>query len=107
MTGMLSRAETAELIEELAERLPALPPTERVEVLRNLLGDMACRQLDIYPLPAGFKLSVVIPVYNEERWLRELLRRVRAVEMPMEVILVDDCSTDGTRAILESLQGEP
>jgi glycosyltransferase involved in cell wall biosynthesis len=46
-------------------------------------------------------LSVVIPVYNEERWIREIVRRVREVPIPKEVILVDDCSKDGTRKILE------
>jgi glycosyltransferase involved in cell wall biosynthesis len=62
--------------------------------------------MGIYPVPKGFKLSVVIPVYNEERWIRELLRRVRAVPIPKEIIVVDDCSTDGTRAILRELEGE-
>jgi glycosyltransferase involved in cell wall biosynthesis len=62
--------------------------------------------MGIYPIPAGFKLSVVIPVFNEERWIRELLRRVRAVPIPKEIIVVDDCSTDGTRAILRELEGE-
>ncbi len=62
--------------------------------------------MGIYPIPKGFKLSVVIPVYNEERWLREVVRRVQAVPIPMEIIIVDDCSTDGTRAILGELEGE-
>src|SRR5437764_1342412 len=63
-----------------------LSPDERVEVLRALLGEPACRQLGIYPLPPGFKLSVVVPVYNEAQWLPEILRRVRAVPIPKEVI---------------------
>jgi glycosyltransferase involved in cell wall biosynthesis len=83
------------------ERLAALDPNDRAEVLQKLLGEAACRQLGIFPIPNGFKLSVVIPVYNEERWLPELLRRVREVPIPKEVILVDDCSTDGTRALLK------
>jgi glycosyltransferase involved in cell wall biosynthesis len=70
------------------------------QALRLLLGEGACRQLGIYPIPDGFKLSVVIPVYNEEQWLREIVRRVEAVPIPKEIILVDDCSKDGTRAIL-------
>jgi len=47
------------------------------------------------------KLSVVIPVYNEEAFLRDVVRRVEAVDYDKEIILVDDCSTDGSREILE------
>jgi glycosyltransferase involved in cell wall biosynthesis len=82
-----------------------MTPDEKLHMLHKLLGEPACRQLGIYPIPAGFKLSVVIPVYNEERWLRELVRRVEAVPIPKEIILVDDCSTDGTRAILREMEG--
>jgi glycosyltransferase involved in cell wall biosynthesis len=76
----------------------------RVKLLQNLLGDAACRQLGIYPIPPGFKLSVVIPVYNEKDWVRELIRRVQAVPIPKQIIVVDDCSTDGTRDILKQLE---
>ena len=79
---------------------------EKTELLQELLGKPACRQLGIYPIPEGFKLSVVIPVYNEERWLPELVRRVQAVNIPKELVLVDDFSTDGTHAILEQLKDE-
>src|SRR5581483_386514 len=77
-----------------------LSPSKRLELLHKLLGEPACRQLGIYPIPTGFKVSVVIPVYNERQWIRELMRRVQAVPLPKEIILVDDCSTDGTRDIL-------
>src|SRR5204863_4132830 len=79
----------------------AQTPNERALLLKELLGEGACRQLGVYPIPEGWKLSVVIPVYNEERWIREIVRRVRAVPIPKEVILVDDCSKDNTRKILE------
>jgi glycosyltransferase involved in cell wall biosynthesis len=49
------------------------------------------------------KLSVVIPVYNEKGTIAEILRRVLESEMRREVIVVDDCSTDGTRQILEGM----
>jgi glycosyltransferase involved in cell wall biosynthesis len=81
-------------------------PEQRVEFLTRLLGDGPCRQLGIVPLPEGFKLSVVIPVYNEHTWVRELVRRVEAVPIPKEIILVDDCSTDGTREVLKELEEE-
>jgi glycosyltransferase involved in cell wall biosynthesis len=92
-------------LDYLVERVTR-SPSERVQLLQHLLGDSACRQLGIYPLPAGFKLSVVIPVYNEERWIRELVRRVQAVPIPKEVIIVDDCSKDHTRDILRQLEQE-
>ncbi|MNK87027.1 Undecaprenyl-phosphate 4-deoxy-4-formamido-L-arabinose transferase [compost metagenome] len=47
-------------------------------------------------------LSVVIPVFNEQRSLPELLARVEAVDLTKEIILVDDGSTDGTRDLLEA-----
>ena len=93
-------------VEYLRCQLSALGREERVELLHELLGEAACRQVGIYPIPAGFKLSVVIPVFNEERWLRELVRRVQAVEIPKEIVIVDDFSTDGTRAILRQLEAE-
>jgi glycosyltransferase involved in cell wall biosynthesis len=89
----------------LVERLAAMPE-KRVEVLQRLLGPAACRQIGLYPIPDGFKLSVVIPVYNEKQWVRELVRRVQAVPIPKEIILVDDCSTDGTRDILREMESD-
>ena len=49
------------------------------------------------------KISVVIPVFNEEATVLDLIEKVRAVDMPKELIIVDDGSTDGTRDILEKL----
>ncbi len=92
-------------LDHLLERAAATPEG-RVRVLQRLLGAAACRQLGIYPVPEGFKLSVVIPVYNERQWVRELVRRVREVPIPKEIILVDDCSTDGTRDVLAELAAE-
>jgi glycosyltransferase involved in cell wall biosynthesis len=81
-------------------------PDERLRQLHQLLGEPACRQLGIYPIPREFKLSVVIPVYNEKQWIRELIRRVRAVPINKEIIVVDDFSTDGTRDLLAGLEGD-
>ncbi|HVK19062.1 MAG TPA: glycosyltransferase family 2 protein [Fimbriiglobus sp.] len=91
---------------ELAQILDRLPAEReaRVAFLHKLLGEGACRQVGIFPLPPGFKLSVVIPVYNEERWLAELVRRVQVVPIPKELILINDQSTDGTPAILKQLE---
>ena len=55
------------------------------------------------------KLSVVIPAFNERRTIREVVTRVRAVHLPLdlEIVIVDDYSTDGTRELLEELGGLP
>ena len=52
------------------------------------------------------KLSIVIPVYNEEATLERLIAAVRAVEtgLEREIIAVDDCSKDGTWGILQKLR---
>jgi len=53
-----------------------------------------------------FLLSVVIPVYNEEATLAEIVRRVQATPYRKEIILVDDCSTDRSPEILKDLKAE-
>jgi hypothetical protein len=90
-------------VEEVLAAL-AREPNRRAELLQKLLGEGACRQMGIYPIPDGFKLSVVIPVFNEKEWIVPLLRRVQAVPIPKEILIVDDCSTDGTRDILRGLE---
>lgn len=50
-------------------------------------------------------LSILIPVYNEEATIGELLRRVSAIDVPKEIIVVDDGSSDGSARILEGADG--
>jgi glycosyltransferase involved in cell wall biosynthesis len=50
------------------------------------------------------KLSIVIPVYNEVNTIEQVLDRVRRVPIEKEIVVVDDCSTDGTRDRLKVLQ---
>ena len=52
------------------------------------------------------KLSVVIPAYNEIDTVERLLRRVRGVRLEVEIIVVDDGSSDGTRGLLQELTEE-
>jgi glycosyltransferase involved in cell wall biosynthesis len=52
------------------------------------------------------KLSVVIPVYNEAQTISAIIDRVRDVDVDKEILVVDDCSTDGTRDVLARLDGQ-
>ncbi len=71
---------------------------------RGALGEAGCRQLGFYEIPEQLLLSVVIPVFNEEKTLRDLIEKVCAVPVRKELVLVDDCSTDGTRQVLRELE---
>ncbi len=53
------------------------------------------------PPPITLRASVVIPCFNEHETVGALIDRVMAVPIQKEVIVVDDCSTDGTRQLLE------
>lgn len=55
------------------------------------------------PLPDDFLLSVVMPIYNEEATLRDIVAAVRAVPLRKELVLVDDGSRDRSREILQEL----
>ena len=70
-------------------------------VLRALIDIALCEESAFF---AFMKVSIVIPIFNERETLQEIVRRVRAVEgmSIKEIILVDDCSSDGTRELLES-----
>jgi glycosyltransferase involved in cell wall biosynthesis len=50
------------------------------------------------------ELSVVVPVYNERATVRTIVDRLRTVPLPMEIITVNDASTDGSGAILDELK---
>jgi glycosyltransferase involved in cell wall biosynthesis len=58
------------------------------------MGTTSCGEL---------RLSVVIPVYNEHTYLLDVIRKVKAIGLAYEIIVVDDCSTDGTRDVLATI----
>ncbi|MGE0757950.1 MAG: glycosyltransferase family 2 protein [Pirellulaceae bacterium] len=70
----------------------------------QLLGADTCRRLGIFQLPRDFVLTVVIPCYNEQDTVREVIDRLRDTRLPCELVLVDDGSTDGTREVLRQLE---
>lgn len=54
------------------------------------------------------KLSVIIPAFNEEKTVESVIKKVMSVyigRLEKEIIIVDDCSTDNTRAVLKSIKG--
>jgi glycosyltransferase involved in cell wall biosynthesis len=51
-------------------------------------------------------VSILMPVFNERKTIREIVQRVRAVGVHQEIVIVDDCSTDGTRDLLIELDRE-
>jgi glycosyltransferase involved in cell wall biosynthesis len=90
-----------------APRLQGMSEENRrmAEVERNESEVAAHAPLDDDGTPSYRLLSVVVPVFNERVTVAEVIRRVRAVEVPVdiEVIVVDDGSSDGTDKVLNAL----
>ena len=88
-----------------ARQLPAeLAPLRDAE---RLLGADVCRRLGVFRLPDGFVLSVIVPCFNEVRTITHVIQRLRDTQLPCEIIVVDDGSTDGTREVLHALADKP
>jgi len=89
--SVVSRASTTlEAIDELQREL------DHGDELRDLPFD----------LPSGFCLSIVVPVYNEKNTIGQVIRTLYQLPLPIEVIAVDDGSTDGSIAELTALNSE-
>jgi len=85
---------------------PADPACAAPEAAARLLGPELSRRLGVFSIPEDLLLSVVIPVFNEAATIEELIRRVWAVDIPKEIIVVDDGSTDDTPRLLARLAEE-
>jgi glycosyltransferase involved in cell wall biosynthesis len=68
----------------------------------DLINSLSIQLAGIIP---RMKLTVVIPVYNEINTIEELLHRVQSTGLVHEILVIDDGSTDGTRTVLEKLDG--
>ena len=67
-------------------------------------ADKLKQSSELLPSPKTLRISVIVPVYNERATLLEIIRRIRAVPIDKEIILVDDASADGTRELLTSFE---
>ena len=106
LTDDLAPADLRQLRELLLEAAGELSAgADRSAWLQQLFGAELSRRLGIYRLPEGFRLSVVIPVYNEVKTLETVIERVRRTQLPLEIVIVDDGSRDGTRELLAAWQG--
>jgi glycosyltransferase involved in cell wall biosynthesis len=52
------------------------------------------------------KISIIVPVYNEKNTFLPLLKKVQSLDLDKEIIIVDDCSTDGSREIIARQTGQ-
>ena len=89
------------MLEQILERLvdsSALVQAELAEYQSPFKGDPRFQGIE-------FLLSVIIPVYNEEKTVGLVVSRVAALPLNLEIVIVDDFSTDGTRDILKKLDG--
>jgi glycosyltransferase involved in cell wall biosynthesis len=80
--------------------------SQYVREMRTLLGEDVCRRMAIYELPDRFRLSVIVPVFNECKTIGQVVDRLRRTGLPMQIILVDDGSDDGTPDAIQPLVPE-
>ena len=87
--------------EETLERLEACQGIvmDELEAYQKSIDEFVRQKVD------EFVLSIVIPVYNEKNTIARVVSRVTALPLNSEIIIVDDSSTDGTREVLEKLEG--
>ena len=66
-------------------------------------GPTSSSSVAAFKVPVGFKLSIVIPVFNERATIAQVIARVASIPVPLQIVAVDDSSTDGTAEILDRL----
>jgi glycosyltransferase involved in cell wall biosynthesis len=104
----VARRTTADRQPSAAEEIEA-----RLAELEELAAAMEALDSEPEPppaplkLPADFRLSIVVPVYNERATIRAILAKLLQLDLPTQIIVVDDGSSDGTQDELRRLQGLP
>ena len=66
-------------------------------------GPEISRKLGIFALPDGFLLTVVVPIFNEVRSLTQVVDRLIGCGLPIQIVLVNDGSTDGSTDVINTL----
>lgn len=105
-----TKDDTAEAISDIREIPQVLEELSRVERLVNeFFAEPEDYQIESpkCELPVDFKMTVIIPVYNEEATISRVVGRILEIPVNKEVIIVDDCSTDSTRDILNRINDHP
>jgi glycosyltransferase involved in cell wall biosynthesis len=92
-----------EMLQQVIDRIDDLQAivTDELDVYRG------ARNHELDQSASKVLLSVVIPVFNEEATIARVVSRVAALPLNKEIVIVDDCSTDGTRQVLARLEGIP
>jgi glycosyltransferase involved in cell wall biosynthesis len=105
--SQLQREADIDSFDSIARATASLARVQELVELADLLHTAEPYEVPTpdYAIPSYFKLSIVIPVYNEERTIHEILARVAALPVEKEIIVVDDCSRDRTRELLKELEG--
>ena len=96
-------AQSSAYLDRMVERLDGCAELVQEELAKYQAADPG---KDASPR-TDYLLSVVIPVFNELKTIGRILTRVAALPLNLELVIVDDFSTDGTRDVLTKLQGLP
>lgn len=75
-----------------------------IDDLEHAHGKEWCEEKALVRFPDGFQYSVVMPVFNESKTILKMIDRVCQVELPLELVVVDDGSTDGTTDVLKQFE---
>jgi len=97
------REDNTEMLQQILNRLVDTSSLVAAELAEYSETYAVNNQIDM----TAYKLSVIIPVYNEEKTLGLVISRVAALPLNTEIVIVDDFSTDGTRDILLKLVDVP